>query len=89
MRFFAFVVLPFLVQLALVLIIIALNRGNGSFVGLAAMGLGLWVLPITAVINWWGSRRASALGLGRLVLRTALVTFALPLLLTALVFLRV
>jgi hypothetical protein len=87
MRFFGFVVLPFLVQLALVLVIIALNRGNGSFVGLAAMGLGLWVLPITAVINWWGSRRAS--GLRRLVLRTLLVTLVLPVLLVALVFLGV
>jgi hypothetical protein len=89
MRFVGFVVLPFLFQLALVLVIIALSRGNGSFVGLAAMGLGLWVLPITAVINWWGCRRASELGLRRLVLRSLLVTLVLPALLVAMIFLGV
>lgn len=80
MRFVGFVVLPFLVQLLFVLGTISLATGNGSFVGLAAMGLGLWVLPITALINWLGARqpRFNGQGNGKLALRTAVVTASFP-----------
>jgi hypothetical protein len=84
MRWLGFVLLPFLLQLAFVLVIIALTNGKGSFVGLAAMALGLWLLPITALINWWGCRRAGAQSWGRQVLRTAAITALFPILLVAL-----
>lgn len=83
-RVFCFVLVPFLVQLAGVLGIIALTNGTGSFVGLAALALGVWVLPITALINWVGSRQPGNRGDGRLIVRTVLLTVTFPALLLAL-----
>lgn len=78
MRFLGFVVFPFLLQLAAVLGIIAINTGNGSFVGLGAFALGIWVLPITALINWLSSRKPSPRGDGGLIVRTVLLTVTFP-----------
>lgn len=83
MRFVGFVLLPFLVQLAFVLGVIALTNGKGSFVGLGAMALGVWVLPPTALINWAGTRRRRPQGDGPLVLRTMVVTALFPALIVA------
>lgn len=84
MRFLGFVVFPFLMQLAAVLGIIAINTGNGSFVGLGALALGIWVLPITALINWLSSRKPSPRGDGGLIVRTVLLTVTFPVLLLVL-----
>lgn len=81
MRFLGFVLLPFLAQLACVLGIIVLTQGNGSFVGLGALALGVWVLPTTALINWLSSRKPSPRGDGGLILRTLFLTFTFPALL--------
>ena len=84
MRFLGFVLLPFLLQLAAVLGIIAINTGNGSFVGLGAFALGIWVLPITALINWLSSRKPNPRGDGGLIVRTVLLTVTFPALLLVL-----
>jgi len=46
------VLLPLIFQLLFVAAIIAATNGTGSFVGLAAMLLGLVALPVTAILNW-------------------------------------
>ena len=84
MRQLGFVVLPFLLQLVFVLGIIALTNGKGSLVGLAAMGLGLWIRPITTRVDWKGCHKAGARSWGRQVMRTAAVTALFPALLVAL-----
>lgn len=84
MRCVGFVLLPFLVQLAAVLGVIALTNGKGSFVGLGALALGVWVLPITGLINWLASRKPRPGGDGWLVLQTLALTVTFPMLLWAL-----
>jgi hypothetical protein len=46
------VLLPLVFQLLFVVVIILATNGTGSFVGLAAMLLGLVALPVTAILNW-------------------------------------
>ncbi|TJY59922.1 hypothetical protein E4T66_12125 [Sinimarinibacterium sp. CAU 1509] len=51
MRIFFGVVLPLLVQTLIVWVVIELNTGNGSFVGLGAMLIGMVAIPLTAIVN--------------------------------------
>ena len=46
------VALPAALQVLIVWILIAANSGNGSFIGLGAMLLGLIAIPATAIANW-------------------------------------
>jgi len=46
------VLLPLIFQLLFVAAVIAATNGTGSFVGLAALLLGLVALPLTAILNW-------------------------------------
>ncbi len=52
MRIFFGVVLPLLVQTLIVWIVIDQNTGNGSFVGLGAMLIGMVAIPLTAIVNF-------------------------------------
>lgn len=51
MRVLLGVFLPALLQALVVLIIVSMNQGNGSWAGLAAFLIGIIVIPITFVIN--------------------------------------
>ncbi len=51
MKYIYGVVIPLLIQLLIVYLVIEMNAGNGSFVGLGAYLLGLSAIPLTAVIN--------------------------------------
>lgn len=66
MRILLGVILPALLQVLVVLIIISMNQGNGSWVGLAAYLIGIIVIPITLVINGlyvWKNPESSTLTL--------------------------
>jgi hypothetical protein len=43
--------IPALLQCLLVYFIVLANTGNGSFVGLGAFIIGIFAIPITAVLN--------------------------------------
>ncbi|PPE72680.1 hypothetical protein C3942_16645 [Solimonas fluminis] len=63
MKYLLHVGLPAVLQVALTLFVMFATRGNGSFVGLAAMLLGVWAIPVTAIVNFARARatpRASA-----------------------------
>ncbi len=51
MRYLFGVVLPALLQVLVVFIIIETNTGNGSWLGLLAYLIGLFAIPLTAIIN--------------------------------------
>ncbi|EAR61649.1 hypothetical protein [Neptuniibacter caesariensis] len=51
MRYLIGLFLPALFQGLVVLIIISMNQGNGSWAGLAAFLLGMIAIPLTALIN--------------------------------------
>ncbi len=51
MRYLFGVVVPLLLQILLVLLLIVTNSGNGSWVGLGALLIGMFAVPATAVIN--------------------------------------
>lgn len=51
MRYLFGVVAPLLLQILLVLLLIVTNSGNGSWVGLGALLIGMFAVPATAVIN--------------------------------------
>lgn len=52
MRYVMGVLLPVVLQILVVLLIIALNTGNGSWAGLAALLIGLFAIPATAIANF-------------------------------------
>ncbi len=51
MRYIIGVVLPVIFQCLFVLILVEMNTGNGSWVGLGAFLLGMFAIPGTAIIN--------------------------------------
>ena len=52
MRYVSGVLVPVLLQCLFVFIIIEMNTGNGSWVGLGALLIGMFAIPATAVINF-------------------------------------
>jgi len=75
LKYLLHVGLPAALQAALTLFVMFATQGNGSFVGLAAMLLGIWAIPVTGIVNFArarGTPRAS---------RTFWISLPVPLLL--------
>jgi len=72
------VVLPLVFQLLFVAAIIAATNGTGSFVGLAAMLLGLAALPLTAILNWSQVRSQPGRPAPQLAVRIFWITAIFP-----------
>jgi hypothetical protein len=51
MRYLIGVIFPGLLQVLVVFIIVETNQGNGSWAGLGAYLIGLFAIPLTALIN--------------------------------------
>ena len=51
MRYVYGVLMPMVFQVLVVYVVIEMNTGNGSFVGLGAYLLGLLAIPLTGIIN--------------------------------------
>ena len=81
MRLLLTVVLPLAVQLLGFLAVIMVSRGNGSFVGLLALGLAVLAVPLTTLVNWTRSRRLPPTASGRLLVTGLLFALVWPLLL--------
>jgi len=72
------VVLPLLLQLLFVFIVIEMNTGNGSWVGLGALLLAMFAIPATGISNFMYIR-AKAGDIGVAVLgRCFLIALVLP-----------
>ncbi len=52
MRYIAGVLIPVVLQCLFVFIIIEMNTGNGSWIGLGALLIGMFAIPATAIINF-------------------------------------
>ena len=52
MRYFLGVFVPLIFQLLILFIIVEMNAGNGSWVGLGAFLIGIFAIPGTAIINF-------------------------------------
>lgn len=74
MKYLLHVVLPMLIQAAVTVGVMLATNGGGSFVGLGAMLLGVWGIPVTALINLLLTREQPRAG------RTVLVSLPVPLL---------
>lgn len=79
------ILLPFLFQLLFIFLIIMATNGTGSFVGLAAMLLGIFALPITAILNWLVARNTKVwvTGLAKILCITAIFPILISLLFLA------
>ncbi|WP_230971022.1 hypothetical protein [Nitrogeniibacter aestuarii] len=51
MKYLLGILLPCALQALIVFVIIEANTGNGSWLGLAALLLGMFAIPATAVVN--------------------------------------
>lgn len=51
MRYIYGVLIPVLIQVLIVYVVIEMNTGNGSFLGLAAYLIGMFAIPLTAIVN--------------------------------------
>jgi hypothetical protein len=77
-KIFLCVVLPLLAQALFVLVIVLATRGNGSFVGLGTILLGMIGLPLTALANWLYTRRREPQPVTALAAKVFLTTLAFP-----------
>ena len=59
MRYFWGVLIPVLLQGLLVFITIEMNTGNGSWLGLGALLIGMFTIPGTAIVNFLIVRNSS------------------------------
>lgn len=62
MNFLLCVLVPLLLQLAVTAGVILATNGTGSFVGLGAMLLALYGIPVTAIANFIAMRRQPKVG---------------------------
>lgn len=73
-------VLPVAVQLLIILIVIVMNTGNGSWVGLGVYLLGIFVVPATALANFFYIRAHRQLALFQLTTRCFMLAMIVPVL---------
>jgi hypothetical protein len=81
MRLVLSVFIPLAVQLLGFLIVVLLSRGQGSFVGLLALGLAVLAVPLTTLVNWTRSQRLPPTAQGRLLVTGLMFALVWPLLL--------
>jgi len=62
MRYFIGVLIPFFLQSLLVFVVIEMNTGNGSWVGLGALILGMFAIPMTCLANFFYIRARKDIG---------------------------
>ena len=77
-------VLPVAIQLLFIFIVIAMNTGNGSWVGLGVYLLGLLVVPATALANFFYIRARRQLPLFQLTTRCFMLAMIVPVLVVVL-----
>ena len=73
------VAIPVLIQCLAVLIVIDMNTGNGSWLGLLAFLLGMFTIPGTALVNFIYIRtQQKSLAQRTLLLRCCLIALVAP-----------
>ncbi|WP_271274315.1 hypothetical protein [Aliamphritea hakodatensis] len=80
MRYITGVVLPAVLQCLFVFIVVAMNTGNGSWVGLGVFLLAIFAIPGTAIINALYIRSHPDLHTLSVINRCLLLALAVPLL---------
>lgn len=78
MRYVYSTVIPLLLQVLVVYIIIAMNTGNGSFLGLAAFLFAIPVIPITAIVNAVRTSQKKEMETFKLFLQSLMFSIAIP-----------
>lgn len=80
MKYVYGVILPVLIQVLIVYVVIEMNTGNGSFVGLGAYLVGLIAIPLTAIVNAIYIYANSNLSLFKVTTRCFLMALITPVL---------
>lgn len=81
-RIFAAALMPAVFQIILVYLVVLLNTGNDSWAGLGALLIGLVAIPATAATNIWLIKKMRPEPYTNMLLRSLLIAFILPILLT-------
>ncbi len=80
MRIITAVVIPALLQCLFVFVVIEMNTGNGSWVGLGALLIGMFAIPATATTNFLYARANKHRGLASVFMRSILIAIIAPVL---------
>ena len=78
MRYVYCVVIPLLLQVLTVYIIIVMNTGNGSWVGLGAFLFAMPIIPITTIVNAVRTNQKKDMETAKLFLQSMLFSVAIP-----------
>ena len=78
MRYVYCVLVPLLLQVLTVYIIIVMNTGNGSFLGLAAFLLAMPIIPITAIVNAVRTNQKNDMKTTKLFLQSLIFSVVIP-----------
>ena len=84
MKYLYCAVIPLALQALIVYIIIAMNTGNGSWVGLGVFLLAIPTLPLTLIINIARTKTKTELKTGILFLQNLLIAFVVPIVIVVL-----
>ena len=80
MIYFVGALIPLVLQSLLVYIVIEMNTGNGSWVGLGALLIGMFAIPATAIANVIYMRTHDKLGAIAVIARCFGIASLMPLL---------
>ncbi len=84
MKYVYCVIIPLLLQLLVVYIIIEMNTGNGSWLGLAAFLFAIPIIPLTAIINAVRTSQKKEIKLPILFLQSVLISIVVPIIVVVL-----
>ena len=84
MKYLYCAVIPLALQALIVYVIIAMNTGNGSWIGLGVLLLAIPTLPLTTVINIVRANTKTDIKTGILFLQSLLIAFVVPIVIVVL-----
>lgn len=84
-RYIVGVLIPVLFQSLFVFVVIQMNTGNGSWVGLGALLLGMFAIPATGIVNLSYIRARKELDAASVIAPCLLMALIVPLIILLLV----
>jgi len=76
--YFSAVLIPALLQSLFVFIVIEMNTGNGSWLGLGALLIGIFAIPTTIVVNFIRVKSNKKIKASIIIAKCFLISFLMP-----------
>ncbi|MEH6446372.1 MAG: hypothetical protein V7784_20950 [Oceanospirillaceae bacterium] len=78
MIYFSAVLIPTLLQCLFVFLVIEMNTGNGSWLGLGALLIGIFAIPATSIVNFIYAKSNKNIKASIVIAKCFLISFLMP-----------